>query len=116
MSSPFAIDATQRDAAKALGNDVYDQIMAEIEPELTTASIPLLDEKYKDETPEQAEERAQRYNRAFAAFHVKLQENQAQWISQFERLRREAMVTMEKDDRTQEQGDLSTLEQTISSQ
>jgi hypothetical protein len=50
------------------GPEVYNTIMSGIEMELTDAERPLLQDKYKDETPEQAAERADRYNKAFAEY------------------------------------------------
>ena len=47
---------------------LYDQIMGQIEPDLLSGSIPLLDEKYKSETPEQHKERMNAYEQAFKIF------------------------------------------------
>ncbi len=45
--------------------ELYDHLMAEIEPELMSFSIPCLADYYKDETPEEKSEREERYARAF---------------------------------------------------
>lgn len=50
------------------GEEIYDMIMSKIEVELTTSQLPLLKEKYKDETPEQAAARAARYQKAFEEY------------------------------------------------
>ncbi len=50
------------------GEEVYDTIISKIEPELTTAQLPLLKDKYKDETPEAAKARAERYAKAFEEY------------------------------------------------
>lgn len=50
------------------GEEVYDTLMSKIEPELTTAQLPFLKDKYKDETPEAAKIRAERYQKAFAEY------------------------------------------------
>ena len=50
------------------GEEIYDQLMQDIEPDLMTATLPTLKEKYKDETPEQAKTRAERYSTAFAEY------------------------------------------------
>ncbi len=47
---------------------LYDSLMAEIEPDLTTRRIPLLAEEYADETEEEAKERGERYQDAFRLF------------------------------------------------
>lgn len=46
------------------GPAVYDAIMSQIDEDLTTEGTKHLNEKYKDETPEQTKERAVRYDRA----------------------------------------------------
>ena len=61
------------------GEEMYDQIMSQIEPDLVTAQLPLLKEKYKDETPEQAKARADRYNRAFAEYEKQFAAYGSEW-------------------------------------
>ena len=55
------------------GTEVYDQIMGEIELDLTSTARPTLEEKYKNETPEQRSERGRRYHKA-------LEEYQKQYV------------------------------------
>ncbi|MFH0851969.1 MAG: hypothetical protein V1876_04445 [Candidatus Peregrinibacteria bacterium] len=50
------------------GAEIFDSIMVEIEPELTTAGSKGLDEKYKGETPEQKKARGERYAKAFEEY------------------------------------------------
>ena len=50
------------------GEEIYNMIMASIEPELVSGQIPQLKEKYKNETPEQKKERGERYKKAFAEY------------------------------------------------
>jgi len=54
--------------AKRSGEEIYNGIMREIEPELTTDQIPLAKEKYKDETPEQKKARGERYAKAMEEY------------------------------------------------
>ena len=61
------------------GTEMYDTIMAQIEPDLVTAELPLLKEKYKEETSEQRAERAQCYEKAFALYAVRFQEYTSAW-------------------------------------
>lgn len=56
------------------GQEVYDAIMAEIEPDLTSEGVKLLDEKYKNETPEQTRARARRYDAAMVKYQKKYDE------------------------------------------
>ena len=50
------------------GAEIFDAIMVAIEPELTTAGSQGLEEKYKDETPEQKRVRGERYAKAFEEY------------------------------------------------
>lgn len=54
--------------ARKSGAEIYNSIMSAIEPELTTDQIPLMKEKYKDETPEQKKARGERYAKAMAEY------------------------------------------------
>jgi hypothetical protein len=56
------------------GKEVYDTIMNAIEPDLTTSKLPLLKEKYKDETQKEASNRAARYDRAFKEYDTRYQQ------------------------------------------
>lgn len=55
------------------GEAIYDSIMQEIEPELMTKVLPTLEEKYKNETPEQKTARAERYTKAFTEYEKRYQ-------------------------------------------
>lgn len=57
---------------RVLAEEVYDMVMGEIEPDLMLANIPLLDETYKSETPEQHESRMQRYAVAYKKFDIEI--------------------------------------------
>jgi esterase/lipase len=63
------------------GKDVYNAIMAKIEPDLVENVLPTLDKKYAGESEEEHKARMARYDKAFAeydkqfaAFMTKLQE------------------------------------------
>lgn len=56
------------------GVELYDAIMGEIEPELTTSQLLLLKKKYAKETAQEGKERHARYNRAFALYERCYQE------------------------------------------
>ncbi|PIR53301.1 hypothetical protein COU76_01895 [Candidatus Peregrinibacteria bacterium CG10_big_fil_rev_8_21_14_0_10_49_10] len=59
------------------GTEIYDFLMAPIEPELLSSSIPTLREKYAGESEEEKQKRLDRYNTAFAAYDKAYDE----WIS-----------------------------------
>ena len=48
--------------------EVYDRIMTEIEPELTSDRLPLLEQSSADESEEDRKERYARYQSAFEAY------------------------------------------------
>jgi len=56
------------------GEEIYDMLMGEIEPDLVLRNVEELDEKYKDETPEQTKDRADRYRGAWKTYKEKLTE------------------------------------------
>ena len=65
MPTPQPPSAQQKDE---ISRQIYDQIMADIEPDLLLATIPLLDAKYAGETTEQHEGRMKRYAVAYKKF------------------------------------------------
>ncbi|MFH1443972.1 MAG: hypothetical protein ABIG34_01110 [Candidatus Peregrinibacteria bacterium] len=54
--------------AKRTGAEIYNSIMSEIESELTLDQIPLMEEKYKDETPKKKKARGERYAKAMEEY------------------------------------------------
>ena len=95
------------------GQELYDQIMGHIEPELTTEGLKLLEAHYKDETPEQLAARKQRYALAFERYDQAYSEYIETLQAQVDRYRRESVRKVEVDDRQQEAGMLDNLSQMI---
>lgn len=50
------------------GNEIYDAIMGSIEPELLSANLPLLSQKYGNESVDLRQSRMQRYKEAFQRY------------------------------------------------
>ncbi len=97
------------------GEQIYDMLMAKIDPELLSASLPTLEEKYKNETPEQKKARGERYKLAFEQYDAAYQEYMrgiAQGVHSFQH---SAMASVESDDKAREQADLQSLDSAISS-
>ncbi len=65
MPTPLPPSIQQQDE---ISKQIYDSLMAEIEPDLLLASIPLLDIKYAAETPTEHEARMKRYAVAYKKF------------------------------------------------
>lgn len=66
-------DETQKKDGKGSPIWLYDSIMSQIEPDLTTNHIPLLKEKYVRETNEEKVYRLQSYTKAFEIFDEALE-------------------------------------------
>jgi hypothetical protein len=94
--------------------EIYDAIMVSIEPELTSTQLPLIAEKYKDETAEEKQMRGMRYQKAFQAYEVKFSEYQGALQAAARNFQVHAMKSVEKDDRIKEESELSTIESTLS--
>ena len=95
------------------GDAIYDEMMGAIEPELISSQIDGLAEKYKNETPEEAEARKTRYNAAYAEYEKRLSEYLTQKQSEATSRKRKAMSSIEKEDRKVEDEQLSNLESSI---
>lgn len=95
------------------GPELYDQIMQYIDPELTTTGLTALEEKYRDETPEQSRARAERYKAAFAEYERRFAAYGAQWLEEFTRYQRQALATLEHSDREADDKVMSDMESQI---
>jgi hypothetical protein len=96
------------------GQEIYDSIMAEIEPELTSAERPRLREKYRNEAPEQSRERAKRYRAAFAEYKKRFTASMQALQTKVREYKREAMSTVENRTKSKEANALSSLEAAMS--
>jgi hypothetical protein len=93
---------------------LYDTLMAPIEKELTNAELPLLAERYKNETPEETKARAARYELAFAAYGKAYKDYTAGLEVTLHKHQRAARHATEHHDRTGESDALTSLESRIS--
>lgn len=97
------------------GDEVYDRIMGEVEPELMTSQLPLLKDKYKDETPEESRTRARRYTDAFKEYDRRYRQYLLEQKSTL-RIYQHNLVRSSEDRSTgREQGILTDIESQISS-
>ena len=104
-TAPFAIPS---------GTDVYDALMAGIEPDLVTANIPLLGKKYAEETLEQRAVRYQRYENAYVQYDTAF----VRWVREariaIKEFRRTVLVAGEAKSRRGEEQTLSSITTQIS--
>ena len=96
------------------GDQLYNMLMSKIEVDLTTDQLPLLDEKYKNETPEQAQVRAQRYEKAFAEYDKQLAAYLAGLEAKVREYQTTARKSVEHEERVHEEEQLTGIEQEIS--
>jgi len=97
------------------GPEIYDGIMGGIEPELLNANIPLLEQKHKDESPEDRKARQERYKKAYA----KYDEIYAEWHAGLNvyvaEQRRISLKSAEARNRSEEEKMMQNLEHQIHS-
>lgn len=91
------------------GRELYDALMSHIEPELVTEVAKTIEEKYKNETPEQHALRMKRYDLAFERYEEAYREYMATLDAQVTRYRREAFAHTELSDRSAEESVLNQL-------
>ena len=106
--------ASSQATAPNPGRKVYDRIMREIDPELTSDQIPHLAEKYKDESKEDRVKRVERYNKAFAKFD-EVAAHQIQHLkAQSTTYRKQALASAETEERAKELEQLQQIESSFS--
>lgn len=96
------------------GDEIYNSIMSQIEPELTSAQISLLEEKYKGETEGDQKVRMERYTKAFEEYEKQYGEYIATLDAQVRSFKRDAMSSTEGQSRAEDNAQLASLESVIS--
>jgi len=95
---------------------LYDELMGAIEPELTSAVIGTLAEKYASETAEQKQQRLAKYEKAFAAYDKAFTEYMQRLNAKVDEFRTLAFRSAESKERVQEEQKLQDLEAQFASQ
>jgi len=95
---------------------LYNFIMEQIEPELTTTGTKTLDEKYKNETPEERKVRAVRYEKAFKLYDQRFSEYNAYWNKQMKDHQTAVMKNLEIESLTHDEADAAALEHSFLNQ
>ncbi len=114
--APAAVSATTGTAAPVIpsGEEVYNMLMAGIEPELLTSALPGLTAKYANETPAEKEQRDARYKRAFELYEKAFVAYLTDIQTQAHAFHREANVSLEQNSRTEETSFMSSIQSAIS--
>lgn len=112
---PQTSDDGQSKAQKALptGEQLYDALMILIEPELISANIPLLEEKYKNESPVERAARMQKYQKAMEEYDKRYSALIAALNADVAKMKRDGIAAIEKKSATKEVSVLSNIESAI---
>jgi len=95
------------------GEEFYDSIMSQIEPDLVTNMLPLLDARYAAESPEEKDVRQARYDAAFEEFDRRSAEAMTALENDVHTYKVSSMREMESASRQEETNDISNLESSI---
>lgn len=96
------------------GEEVYNMIMKEIEPDLTTENLPNNEKKYEGETESQTVARAQRYQDAFLEYTNQYAEYKKQQDDEVRSYGRNIMKATENTFVAEDESAMSDLESAIS--
>ena len=96
------------------GTEVYDRIMGQIEPDLTSKNIKTLDVKYAEESMQEKAKRMERYKKAFAAYLEAYEAHQAQQTSDVRSYGRKLTASIENKSATKDDLHMNDLESAIS--
>ena len=95
---------------QALAEQLYNTIMADIEPDLLLESIPLLDQLYAGETKDKKDARMKRYEVAYKKFDAEFGKFMGEVTEEVKTARRQALQAKEAEARTQESTVIGSLE------
>lgn len=93
-----------------LAKQLYDVLMAEIEPDLLLANIPTLDQKYANETADEKAARMQRYEAAYKKFDAEFTAFMAEVNAEVRTSKRESLAAKEAEAKASDKTQLSNIE------
>lgn len=94
---------------------IYNLLMTEVEPELTTMVMPHLDEIYKDETPKEKKKRNKRYAKAFKKYDKRFKKAMGIWKEQILKFKTAAFALAKKRSGEDDQNKLADIERSLGS-
>ncbi len=95
------------------GDELYDSIMGQIEPELLSANLPMISSLCANETAEQRSARAKRYQAAFKEYDLRFKKHCDEWNQQLHNYKHEAIKYIEQEAKTNEIAELEEIEYSI---
>lgn len=96
--------------SEELAKQLYDVLMAEIEPDLMLESIPTLDAKYAGETPQAKAARMKRYEAAYKKFDAEFNAFMAEVNAEVRTSKRETLAAKEQEAQQSDNQALQSLE------
>ena len=93
--------------------ELYDAIMVDIEPELTSQQLPTLLEKYKDETSDRKKTRKKRYDAAFKEYRKRYAAFSSESKQLLRSFQKQATALEERGQRTEEENTLSHISDSL---
>jgi len=113
MPQPQVQDFQDIDSEE-LAKQLYDVLMAEIEPDLMLANIPLLDQKYGGESEDEKKARMLRYEDAYKKFDKAFADFMAEVNQEVRTTKREALKEKEAAARQSDQQAMASIESAFS--
>lgn len=110
MADHTRIHSVQEFLRIPTGAQVYDALMARIEPELVSANLPTLDVKHAGENALQRAARYARYSKAFAAYDLAFRQWMTELSQAVQLFRRRAIRSAEEKSRGHEHHELTSIE------
>ena len=102
-----------QDTAQFSPEQIYNLIMEQIEPDLTTDMLEILDDLYEGEPDEERAEREARYQEAFAEFETQYKVFVDGWQGHYFALRKKAMKLNRDKNEKAASVDTSTIEDSL---
>jgi len=96
------------------GQELFNVLMGNIEPELTTEGVKLLMEKYKNETPTEELQRRRRYELAYQKYEEAYTRTMNKIHDQVDHYRRVSFTEVEDEDRAEDSLLLNAITKSLS--
>ena len=96
------------------GSDLYDVIMADIEPDLVSVNLEGTKQRVLDASLDERKEMAERYSDAFIAYDKRIAEYEKEWAQNFRTYKHRSRLSSEAFLGEKEKEALTSLEQKFS--
>ncbi|MFH1444581.1 MAG: hypothetical protein ABIG34_04315 [Candidatus Peregrinibacteria bacterium] len=98
------------------GREIYDILMASIEPDLVVNKMDALDQLYAQETPSDHRKRMKRYRKAFEEYDRQYAEYMRTLSQEVTDYRRSSCRALEEESRAEETTRIASIERSMNSQ